>query len=144
MTNSQMDSIIEDLDSEDTDHLSKQREWLIGHFDDPNGYSSVSGKLKLIQTILDNDWVEKNETWKLQSLGIAFGDALAQEIADISWVAYEDENGRDPALSYLQTSILVFHMTAISKRIEDDVSVDVYEMFGGFMKALNKAIEDES
>ena len=131
---------IETLNEGDADRIQSHRDWVVGHFDDPAAYDSVSGKLRVIQAILDNGWVENHETWKLQSLGVAFGDALAQEVPELSWVAVDDEFGRDPALRWLQTSTLVFPLTAISKRVDDGIAVDVYQMFGGFQKAIKEAV----
>ena len=135
-----MEQRIEAFNPEDLERIEKLREWVVGHYDDARAYEAVAGKLRLIQTILDNGWIAKDETWKLQSLGVAFGDALEQEVSELSWVMVEDEFGRDPALRWLDTSTLTFPLTAISKRVEDDVSVDVLELFGGFQKAINEAV----
>ncbi len=43
-------------------------------------YDTLEGKLTLLHTILANRWVEPTETWKLQSLGITLGDALAEKM----------------------------------------------------------------
>ena len=134
----------EALNSDDLDRITKMREWVIGHYDDPDAYQSVSGKLRVIQTILENKWVEVDETIKLQSLGIAFGDALEQEVHELEWIIVEDEDGRDPALRWRDTSVLTFPQTAISKRLEEGKEVDVYEMFGGFLKILNDAVKEAS
>ncbi len=139
-----IEQVIEPLNNDDITHLEKQRDWLYGHFDNPDAYSELSSKLHLIKTVLENKWVTKDETWKLHSLGVAFGDALEQEIEELSWVAVEDDCGRDPALRWLLTSVLVFPITAISKRIEDGKEVDIFEMFGGFQKAINHALEEQT
>ena len=109
-----MEQHIKSLSFEDEDRIASHRHWVINHFEDPKLYDSVSGKLRVIQTILDNGWVDEHETWKLQSLGISFGDALAEELTELSWVAVEDEYGRDPALRWRETEILLFPLTAIS------------------------------
>lgn len=137
-----MEQKIESLSPQDAERLKKHRDWMIGHYDDPTGYDTVAGKLRLISTILDNGWVEKDETWKLQSLGVAFGDALEQEIDSLHWAAVEDEYGRDPALQWRDTTTLVFPLTAISKRVEDNVEVEVEEMFAGFQKAIVEAVRN--
>ena len=139
-----MEQKIEELNEDDKEWLRKNREWLIGHFDNPEDYSTVSAKLKLIETVLSNKWVNKDETAKLHALGIAFGDALEQDVEELSWVAVEDDIGRDPALRWLDTSVIVFPHTSISKRVEDDVKFDVYDMFGGFQKAIQEALENEA
>jgi hypothetical protein len=125
-----MEQIIEPLSPEDTARVEKQRGWVRDHYD-PHArqqYETQEGKLRLLHTILTNNWVEPTETWKLQSLGITFGDALAQKMG-LSWVAVEDENGRDPALRYPGTTIVMFPLTMISKRIERGENVDVRDLF---------------
>ncbi|TWT17122.1 DUF3806 domain-containing protein, partial [Luteimonas marina] len=72
----------------------------------------------------------------LQCLGITFGDALAQHMG-LDWVAVEDEYGRDPALRLDGTSVLVFPMTSISKRIEQGEVVDVYDLFNAACNTIN-------
>jgi Domain of unknown function (DUF3806) len=79
-------------------------------------YQTVEGKLRLLGTIVRSGSIGRDETWKLQSLGIMFGDALAQQMG-LSWVAVEDEHGRDPPLRDQDTTLVVFPMTTISKRI---------------------------
>ena len=64
----------------------------------------------------------------MQSLGVTFGDALAQRLG-LSWVTVEDEYGSDPALHEDGTTIVVFPVTTISKRIERGDVVDVQELF---------------
>ena len=134
-----MSSGIGPLEGEDATRVEQLREWVVGHYGDPSAYRTLDGKLRLIQTILDKGWIEKEESWKLQALGIAFGDALVQAVPELFWVLVDDETGRDPALRWLQTSTLVFPMTAISKRVEDDITVDVRELFKGFQKAVRQA-----
>jgi hypothetical protein len=91
---------IEPLNENDLELLTEYRNWLFGHFDDPQQYGELSFKLKLIQAVLDNKWVSKEETFKLQVLGICFGDAHGQEMKELSWVAVHDGFGREPALRY--------------------------------------------
>jgi hypothetical protein len=76
---------------------------------------------------------------KLQSLGIALGDALAQKLG-LQWVAVQDEYGRDPALRLEGTSVLLFPLTMISKRIERGEDVDVYQLFEGVCAKVGEII----
>ena len=135
-----MEQSIEAFNQEDTQRVDRLRDWVVGHFDDPAAYSTVDGKLRLIHTILDNGWIEKDETWKLQSLGIAFGDALEQDVEELAWVVVDDEFGRDPALRWLDTNTLTFPLTAISKRVEEGTEFNVVELFIGFKKAVREAV----
>jgi len=127
----------EALNQEDDERLECARAWLKGHFThDPDGkYGSVEGKLRLLDGILEAGWIEAGETWKLQALGIGFGDALAQELG-LHWVAVEDEWGRDPALNWPGTTLLCFPLTMISKRIEGGEAVLIPELFGTVAQSL--------
>lgn len=136
-----MDHRIEPLNADDIAHLEAKRKWVREHYDEGarHKYESLEGKLVLLDTILRNKWIEPTETVKLQCLGIAFGDALAQKLG-LQWVAVEDEYGRDPALSRIGTSLLVFPMTSISKRIECGEAIDV----SGFFERACETIEREA
>jgi hypothetical protein len=110
--------------------IEEARNWVKGHFteDEDEKYSTIEGKLRVVATILEQQWVEPSETWKLQSLGIAFGDALAQQLM-LEWVTIDDEFGRAPAVNYPGTSVLAYPLTMISKRVERGDRVDVWDMF---------------
>ncbi|MFK8015453.1 MAG: DUF3806 domain-containing protein [Gammaproteobacteria bacterium] len=133
---------IEVFNADDTARIIQLRDWVVGHYAGAEAYESVDGKLRLIQTILDKKWIEKSEALKLQALGVSFGDALEQEVDALSWVMVDDEFGRDPALRWMDTEILAFPLTSISKRVEDGVDVDVYELFDGYKKSLEEACRD--
>lgn len=101
-------------------------------------YETIEGKLRLLDTIVRSGWIEPTETWKLQSLGITFGDAVAQKMG-LSWVAVEDEYGRDPALHDHGTTIVVFPLTTISKRIERGETIDVGKLFDQACHSISRA-----
>jgi hypothetical protein len=121
---------IEPLNEQDNLRVATQRKWVVAHYEPhaQHEYESLDGKLKLLSTIVSQRWVEPNETVKLQCLGIALGDALAQELG-MHWIAVEDEYGRDPALELPGTSVLIFPLTMISKRIERGEEVNVHTLF---------------
>lgn len=137
-----MEQSIETFNPDDTERITALRNWVAGHFDDPTAYDTVDGKLRLIRTLLENAWIKRSETWKLQSLGIAFGDALEQDVEELTWVVVDDEYGRDPALRWLDTAILSFPLTAISKRVEGGTEVDVLKLFRAAKKTIRKSVTD--
>ena len=94
-----MEQKIGALPLDDAMRVEKQRAWVRDHYEPAvrHNYETIDGKLRLLDTIIRSNWIEPTETWKLQSLGITFGDALAQKMG-LAWVAVEDEHGRDPAL----------------------------------------------
>jgi len=125
-----MDQKFEPLNPDDIADLEAKRTWVRGHYDEVarGKYDTLDGKLRLLDAILQNKWIAPDETLKLQCLGVTFGDALAQRLG-LTWVAVEDDFGRDAALTLNGTSIRVFPLTSISKRIERREEVDVYGLF---------------
>jgi hypothetical protein len=124
-----VDQKIEALNAEDIARVEEMRSWVRGHFvpEARGKYETVEDKIRLLQTILDGNWVAPDETWKLQSLGITLGDILVQTMG-FTWVAVEDEDGRDPALRDGDTSIILFPMTMISKRVEDGEVINIAQL----------------
>jgi len=49
----------------------------------------------------------------------------------MEWVMIEDEYGRDPVVRAPGSTIILYPMTMISKRVEQGKKVDVFEMFSG-------------
>jgi hypothetical protein len=127
------------LTPQDVARLEKQRAWVRDHYDAGarHHYETVEGKLRLLDTVLRSNWIEAGETWKLQSLGITFGDALAQKMG-LVWVSVEDAYGRDPALRDEGTSIVTFPMTMISKRIERGETVDAQKLFDAACQDISR------
>ena len=96
--------------------------------DNHRKYETAAGKLGAIRALLDAGVFRADQTYELQCLGIVLGDALVQELG-MEWVMVEDEYGRDPATRVRGTSIVVFPLTMISKRVERGESVDIFALF---------------
>jgi len=129
------------LSADDRRDLEAKRRWVREHYE-PHAqekYQTLEGKLALLDTILSSHWIGPTETLKLQCLGIAFGDALEQELG-LEWRMVEDEYGRDAALIQPGTSIVVFPQTSISKRVEAGEAVDVYELFKSACRTIRQAM----
>src|SRR3546814_18155897 len=94
-----MEQKFEGFSAEEAAHIEKQRGWVRDHYDEEarDKYQSVQGKLRLLDTIVKCDWLEHHETWKMQSLGVTFGDILAQ-MQNLDWVMVEDDEGRNPGM----------------------------------------------
>lgn len=131
--------IIEPLKEEDRENLDEARSWVRDHFtpEARHKYDLLEEKLRLLQVILDQGWIEKAETQKLQSLGVTFGDMLCEKLG-LTWVMVEDEYGRDPAVMVPKTTILAFPLTAISKRVEEGEKVDVQQLLDGFCELIER------
>lgn len=85
--------------------------------------------IETMQELLDRRVLARDATYDLQCLGIVLGTCLVDAIEGIDWAMVEDEYGRDPALRYLETSLLMFPLTMISRRVEDGIEVDLRHMF---------------
>jgi hypothetical protein len=82
----------------------------------------------VLQTILDSGLINKEDTWKLQSLGIIFGDVLITTIDGLAWWEVSDKWGTDPVLRYRTSTLQMGVMTMISKRVEDGSEVNVKQL----------------
>jgi hypothetical protein len=136
------DQRIETPTADDLAGIAQQRDWVRGHFTPENThlYEDFDQKLRLLDTILKNNWIEPGETWKLQSLGIALGDAFVQQ-AGFEWITVEDASGRDPALRLPGTTAILFPLTMISKRVERGESVDVYLLVDAVLGSIDELRE---
>jgi hypothetical protein len=125
-----MQQIIREISDEMKLRIETQRDWVRNHYDSDSltKYDSFDGKLELLDIIIKSNWIQKDEKYKLQCLGIAIGDAIVQDL-NFTWIEVEDEYGTDPAIKLGDTSLILFPLTIISKRIENDEVVDVFELF---------------
>ena len=130
---------IEPLTAGEMARVEKQRAWVRDHYDANarHEYDTPEGKMRVLDAIIRSKWVEPGETWKLQCLGITFGDILV-DILGLEWVMVEDEQGRDPALQDVGTTTVIFPLTAISKRIESGETVQLGELLTGFCREIER------
>jgi len=125
-----MSARTERMSAGDVAELEAKRRWLREHYDEEarHLYDTLAGKLRLLATILDNGWVGAVDTLQLHCLGVGFGDAMVQALG-LEWVMVEDEYGRDAALRAEGSSLRLFPLTSIAKRIERGEQVDVRALF---------------
>lgn len=137
------DPVFRRLPAESFEHMQRQRafvrELVAKHFPSEKIVRGPSDFV-LLQKILDAKLVGKNETWKLQSLGVVFGDALVTKIAGLSWWEVTDEYGTDPTLRFRDKMLQVNVLTMLSKRVEDGREIDVAHM----AKRLEEYVHDEA
>jgi hypothetical protein len=131
------------LTNQDNARLNEQRavvEKYLSKEDLETKYKTPAGKLGTLRALIEANVFNKTQTYELQSMGIVLGDTFVQEMG-FHWVIVEDEYGRDPAIKYKETSIILYPLTMISKRIEKGESVDVFEMFNGTAAKVEELIE---
>jgi len=134
------DQVITEPGDEDIEHLAKQAV-RVGQLAAEHLESDLSGDesdLDLIQELLDCGAIEPDATFDLQCLGTVFGMRVVEASEGIDWAIVEDQYGRDPALRYLDTSLLIFPLTMISKRVEDGEEVDVRDLYKQLLADLER------
>ncbi|WP_052810591.1 DUF3806 domain-containing protein [Variovorax paradoxus] len=104
--------------------------------------SGTMADLAVLQKVVDSKIVEPEATYSLQALGLAFGKVFIETQENYDWWMVEDEYGRDPAIRYKQTTLLLFPMTMLSKRIEDGEEVDVAEIFKGLQETVREVLAE--
>ena len=119
------------LDIEQLAHMDRQRafvsQFVATHL--PNRrITGTKEDFAVLQAIVDSRLIDKDNTWKLQSLGIIFGDALITAIDGLAWWEMSDKWGTDPVLRYRTSTLQMGAMTMISKRVEDGRDVNVKQI----------------
>lgn len=100
--------------------------------------------IRLLQQMVDRDVIPQNEVRDWQSLGIVFGDILAQEFG-LKWVSYEDNLGVSKVLRWRATDNFIFPVTLFSKRVQYGDPVNVQQVFNKLEGEIEqfKAYESE-
>jgi hypothetical protein len=124
----------------DLDRLAKQRaviEHYLGDDDSRTKYQTPAGKLGLLRALLAQQVFKPTQTYELQCMGIVLGDTFVQEMG-MEWITVEDEHGSDPAVRLPGTSVIIYPLTMISKRVERGESVDVFDLFNGIADQIDQ------
>ncbi len=124
---------ISSLAANDTASLVKQRQVLERYLGDERSrqnYKTVAGKLGLLRALLDQKIFKPTQSYEYGCMGVVLGDAFAQELK-MEWVVVEDAQGRDLALRLPNTSVLIFPIGMILKRVMRGEAVDVFDLFNG-------------
>lgn len=143
---------IEPLNAEDLARIANQRavieRYLSGDAENLRKYQTAAGKLGLLRALLERGVFQPTQTYELQCMGIVLGDALVQHwgVEWLEWRAVEDDHGRDPCVQVPGTTIVLFPLTMISKRIERGEKVDVFNLFnqsGAKIEELKRVADRE-
>jgi hypothetical protein len=143
--NNSPDQKISQLTSADLQRLNQQRsvctQYLADDASKANYQNSSAGKLGLLRALLQANIFSASHTYELQCMGVILGDVFVAEL-QMEWVVVEDEFGRDLAVRVPGTSILLFPLTMISKRVEQKKPVDVFDMFNSIAEQIDRLRSD--
>jgi hypothetical protein len=141
---------IEPLNPDDRARIAQQRavieKYLGGDASNLEKYQTVAGKLGLLRALLAQRVFQPTQTYELQCMGIILGDALVQ-YCGVEWRAVEDQYSRDPCVQVPGSTVVVFPLTMISKRVERGEAVDVFDLFnqtGAKIQELRNIADRES
>ena len=120
------EQILSALTDADLQRLEKQRAVVTRYLDEDGleKYETAAGKLGTLRALLAAEVFSAEQTYELQAMGIVLGDVFVQDMG-FHWIMVADEHGRDPAVKFQDTSVILFPLTMISKRIERGEAVDV-------------------
>ena len=124
-------TIREMLEADEDDLLHRLRELekiLRRHYGKGTRLTGKRADLEILQRALDDKRAELSKPAVVQSLGLAFGNVLANELG-LDWVIVEDEYGSDPALRHPETDALLQPLTMVSDRVEDADRVDLQALW---------------
>jgi hypothetical protein len=140
----QDEQIISELTGADVAALAQQRsliESYLGNEESRRKYEGPVGKLGLLRALLESKVFSPEQTYELQSMGVVLGDVFAQKLG-MEWIVVEDSFGRTPALRYPNTTIILYPITMISKRIEAGEQVDVFDMYNSLAAEVDEILQD--
>ncbi len=139
-----MQQTVTPLSDDDLQRLEAQRQIVKRYLSGASleKFEKPAGKLGTLRALLEASVFSADQTYELQCMGIVLGDVFVQEMG-FHWIMVEDEFGRDPAIRFEDTSIILFPLTMISKRVESGESVDVFELFNGVADLAQQKIDAE-
>lgn len=107
------------------------------------GFTQTKADLPVLQRLVDDGVFGRTQTFELHSLGVVFGDVLANELG-LHWELVTDKYGTDPVLRYGTAQVQVAALTMISKRVEDGKPVDLEDLMEGVRTTLREMRESGS
>jgi hypothetical protein len=139
------DQTLSPLGDADEQRLNEHRAIVTRYLDEDGRkkYEAAAGKLGTLRALLDANVFRSDQTYELQSMGIVLGDVFVQDMG-FHWLIVEDEYGRDPAIRYAETSVILFPLTMISKRIEAGEKVEVFDLYNGLAARAGELIDRET
>lgn len=90
--------------------------------------TSPEADLRLLQRLIDERVISREQTFEQQAMGVVLGDAMAKKLR-LRWVAIDDDAGHSRALRFRQSDELFFPITMISKRARFGDPIDVQALF---------------
>lgn len=107
-------------------------------------FTSVADDIAKLQQIIDGDTLNPRQRDVWESLGIAFGTILVNEIDGMDWVTVIDGKQEYPALRFRDTDLLVYPRQLIWGKMKDGRSCDLQKEFESIKDQVEHLLSLES
>jgi len=94
-----------------------------------------SHDLRVMQRLLDQGLITKDDRVTLQAIGIVMGALLKKEYG-LNWVVYTDAVGRSRALQVPGIDEFIFPATQVSRRAEVGIKVSITKVYQELQQAV--------
>ena len=102
-------------------------------------YTAASGKLGTIRALLMAKPQSEHQDHELISMGVVLGDAFVQDMG-FHWIVVLDDVGRELALRFQDTSVILFPTHMIAKRVWRGEAVDIFDLYNGVASLAEEQI----
>ncbi|MDM1395861.1 DUF3806 domain-containing protein [Myroides odoratimimus] len=109
--------------------------------EDLQTYHESGDSITKLQEILNLREYAVNDYEYHQALGILFGACFQYQYSDFHWIVVHDQYGRELALQYQDYALQCFPISMITKRIEDEVDIDVIALMEDVVQHIETGIE---
>lgn len=129
---------IDDLSWMDENYMQQQREKIeaIAQIRLGSRLRGDRSDLATLQQIVDRGLIERNDTLRLQALGVVLGDVMTTERPKLEWKIYEDSKGRSRALCVENTEECLFPVTMLSRRMEVGLNPSVETVYNDALELI--------
>ena len=93
--------------------------------------------LPAIQCAVDHLGKDAQAFHDANALGLAFGQVYLESNPGFDWWMVEDEHGRDVALRFKHSSLLIFPGSMFTNRLEDGEKIHVAVLFAGLCREID-------
>jgi membrane associated rhomboid family serine protease len=135
------------LSTADVLQMESQREWVREHYQPEarDKYDSVSGKLGILNAILNRASSKPFEPEQQRSVEIAFGDALVQE-THVQWAVVEEGKQRTPVLliqgQEQGTPLTIFPLISFARLRNNGNAINVQKIFDQSVELIRQKLRE--
>lgn len=131
---------VEYLSTADMLQIESQREWVRAHYlpQARNKFDTTTGKLTLINAILNERSDNPLNPEQRRSIEIVFGDALAQETG-LQWAIVEQGKERTPVLLIAGTPMTIFSLIPFGRLSSVADAIGMQKLFEASVEMIHQA-----